>query len=54
MRGVNSVRKRITLAFRGSVSRRDYEVDFNVRMKEIPNPSELQGKRVHVHSGFEG
>lgn len=47
-------RKKITLVFRGSVSKKDYQVDVTVFLKEVPNPVEHQAKRIKVHTGFKG
>ena len=40
--------------FRGSVSKKDYKVDFAFLMKKVHNPVEHQGKTIKVHSGFRG
>jgi hypothetical protein len=54
---VNSAQKRITVAFRGSVTATDFVADANSYMKKIPNPvaSEIgQTKNLGIHNGFYG
>jgi hypothetical protein len=54
---VNSARKRITVAFRGSVTATDFVADANSYMSTIPNPvaSERgQTKTLGIHHGFYG
>jgi hypothetical protein len=54
---VNSASKRITVAFRGSVTATDFVADANSYMKNIPNPvaSERgQRKNLGIHDGFYG
>mmetsp|Transcript_29556 Transcript_29556/g.55414 ORF Transcript_29556/g.55414 Transcript_29556/m.55414 type:complete len:415 (-) Transcript_29556:64-1308(-) len=46
---VNAKTKRTYLSFRGSVTKRDYEADMNVRMREM---EDHQGNVVRVHRGF--
>lgn len=46
-----SARKRITVAFRGSVTSNDYKADFKVYMETIRHPSK-PNQRLAVHSGI--
>jgi hypothetical protein len=46
---VNPILKRIYLTFRGSVTKRDYEADFNVRMKTM---KDYRGKKILLQRGF--
>jgi hypothetical protein len=54
---INSARKRISIAFRGSVTVTDFVTDANSFMSQIPNPvaSERgQTKTLGIHHGFYG
>ena len=45
--------KRIILSFRGSVTKKDYQVDFDKAMKQYDFPMQGEGK-VAVHRGIGG
>jgi hypothetical protein len=52
---VNPLHKRITVIFRGSTTQTDWATNYQVYMKEIPNPMachKSQEPTVHVHNGF--
>jgi len=52
---VNHSYKRITVIFRGTMTRTDWATNIETFMKEIPNPMQwhaLQQPTVHVHNGF--
>jgi hypothetical protein len=54
---INTARKRITVAFRGSVTATDFVTDANSYMSKIPNPvaSERgQTRTLGIHHGFYG
>lgn len=52
---VNRERKRVTVCFRGSVTKTDWATDFEIYMKEVPNPVKshrLQKPTIKLHNGF--
>jgi predicted lipase len=53
---VNRLHKRITVIFRGSTTQTDWATNYQVYMKEIPNPTmachKSQESTVQVHNGF--
>lgn len=52
---INPSRKRITVVFRGSVTKTDWATNVETYMKEVPNPMAFhpsQEPTVHVHNGF--
>lgn len=52
---VNHQRKRITVCFRGSVTKMDWATDYQIYMKEVPNPMRAhasQEETIRVHHGF--
>jgi hypothetical protein len=53
---VNPKRERVTVAFRGSVTKSDWATDFQIFMKSVPNPVRSwhkdQPETIQVHSGF--
>mmetsp|Transcript_28395 Transcript_28395/g.44153 ORF Transcript_28395/g.44153 Transcript_28395/m.44153 type:complete len:440 (+) Transcript_28395:163-1482(+) len=52
---VNPKRKRITVAFRGSVTNKDWMTDAMITLKTIPNPAAKykdQPKTISIHNGF--
>ena len=55
---VNTARKRMTVAFRGSVTTKDFTTDAKALQTEIPNPvmdSEIrQQETIGIHHGFWG
>lgn len=49
------VRKRITICFRGSATKMDWATDFQLYMKEVPNPMGAhrdQEETIRLHNGF--
>jgi hypothetical protein len=55
---VNRSNKRITVCFRGSVSRKDWLADFRFKLKPIDTPQALKDMglktKIQVHRGFDG
>jgi hypothetical protein len=52
---VNHVRKRVTVCFRGSVTNLDWATDYEIFMKDVPNPVKAhrdQEPTVRLHNGF--
>jgi hypothetical protein len=52
---VNRARKRVTVCFRGSVTKTDWATDFEIYMKDVPNPLKshrLQKSTIKLHNGF--
>ena len=52
---VNHVRKRVTVCFRGSVTKMDWTVDFEMYMKKVENPMKnhkFQEPHIKLHNGF--
>jgi len=52
---VNHPRKRLTVCFRGSVTKADWATDFEIYMKEVQNPMRghsSQQPLVRIHNGF--
>ena len=52
---VNHIKKRITICFRGSVTKLDWATNFQTYMNDVPNPMashSTQDDTVRVHSGF--
>ena len=52
---VNHKRKRVTVCFRGSVTKKDWATDYEIFMKEVDNPMKhhaSQEPTVRVHNGF--
>jgi len=52
---LNHTRKRVTVCFRGSVTKMDWAADFEIFMKEVPNPMKAhasQAPSILVHRGF--
>jgi predicted lipase len=52
---VNHARKRVTVCFRGSVTKTDWATDFEIYMKDVPNPvksHKLQKPTIKLHNGF--
>ena len=52
--GLNHQRQRITIAFRGSVTKRDFQVDVKLRLANLRNPvPDMEGlPTLRVHQGF--
>lgn len=54
--GVDNAMKRVTLSFRGSVTKTDFLTDAQIWMEDVPNPmAELdkkQPKKIGIHNGF--
>jgi predicted lipase len=52
---VNHQRKRVVVCFRGSVTKMDWAMNFEIYMKEVPNPMRAhasQSQTIRVHNGF--
>jgi hypothetical protein len=52
---LNHARKRITVCFRGSVTKTDWATDFEIYMKEVSNPMKAHASQeptIRVHNGF--
>jgi hypothetical protein len=52
---VNHVRKRVTVCFRGSVTKTDWATDFEIYMKDVPNPVKSHRRQkptIKLHNGF--
>lgn len=52
---VNKYRQRVTVCFRGSITKSDLAADVAIYMKEVPNPlrwHRSQQKTIRVHCGF--
>lgn len=52
---VNQNRHRVTVCFRGSVTKTDWATDFEIYMKEVANPLKAHASQesvVRVHNGF--
>ena len=49
--GVDPIRKRVTVAFRGSVTRSDFLTDANITLNRQPNPTKV-GEKIGIHHGF--
>jgi hypothetical protein len=52
---VNRARKRVTVCFRGSVTKTDWATNFEIYMKDVPNPVKshrLQKPTIKFHNGF--
>jgi len=52
--GVNHLRKRILLTFRGTVTVKDFMVDADSYMCQFTNPMSETGETIGIHHGFYG
>lgn len=53
--GINHIQHRITICFRGTETKLDWAKDFQIYMKEIPNPLRdhpTQKPTIRMHNGF--